>query len=254
MKLYHKVALVTGSSRGIGRAIALSLAEEGADIGINYLDEPTGTNLHQAQQVKEEIELLGRKALVLQADVAEENQVQKMVKDFVSFFGKIDILVNNAGIIRDVTLKKMTREDWEVVLTVNLTGIFYCTFAVISYLRQQGSGRIVNIASIIGQTGNVGQSNYAASKAGVIGFTKSVARELAGKGITVNAVAPGFIETDMLKGLPEERKNQILSCIPLGRFGTPREVAAAVVFLCSEAASYITGQVWNVNGGLYMPD
>ncbi|HOJ39758.1 MAG TPA: 3-oxoacyl-[acyl-carrier-protein] reductase, partial [bacterium] len=244
----------TGSSRGIGRAVAQALAGEGAHVGLNYLADPSGVNLAQANEVSQQIQQMGGKTILLQADVSRQEEVTSMVKDFINFFGRIDILINNAGIVRDVTLKNMTGQDWEEVISVNLTGVFHCTAAVINQMRQQASGRIINIASVIGQMGNVGQSNYAASKAGVIAFTKSVAREVARKGITVNAVAPGFIETDMLKTIPEEIRRQILTGIPLGRFGTPEEVAAAVIFLASEAASYITGQVLNVNGGLYMLD
>ncbi|MCM8757347.1 MAG: 3-oxoacyl-[acyl-carrier-protein] reductase [Candidatus Omnitrophica bacterium] len=252
MKLKDKIALVTGSSRGLGKAIALALAENGANIGVNYINEPSGTNRLQANQVKYEIEKIGRKAILLQADVSCQEEVSRMIQEFLTTFSRIDILVNNAGIVRDITLKNMSREDWETVISVNLTGVFFCTSAVINHMREQGSGRIINIASVVGQMGNIGQSNYAASKAGVIGLTKSLAQEVARKGITVNAIAPGFIETDMVKTIPEEIRQQIIARIPLGRFGTPREVAAAVVFLASAEASYITGQVLNVNGGLYM--
>lgn len=243
---------MTGSSRGIGKAIALALAREGADIGINYVADPSGTNLAQAGEAKELIERLGRKAVVLQADVANQDGVRRMVADFLAAFGKMDILINNAGIVRDMTLKNMPKEAWDAVIAVNLTGVFNCTSAVVNHMRERGTGRIISIASIIGQTGNIGQSNYSASKAGVIGFTKSVAREVARKGITVNAIAPGFIETDMLKGVPEEIRKRVLQEIPLARFGAPEDVAGAAVFLASDSASYITGQVLNVNGGLFM--
>lgn len=252
MKLKNKVALVTGGSRGIGRAIALALAQEGAWVGINYVADDEGINFKQAKEVAERVKNMGSKGLLLQADVSCEEEVQKMVTQIVKEYGKIEILVNNAGIVRDVTLKKMRKKDWDEVIEVNLTGVFNCVRAAINYMREAGYGRIISISSIIGQTGNIGQSNYAASKAGIMGFVKSIAREVARKGITVNAIAPGFIQTEMLKKIPEEIKSHILQQIPMGRFGTPDDIGQLVVFLVSDESSYITGQTIHINGGLYM--
>ncbi len=252
MKLKNRVALVTGGSRGIGRAIVLALAQEGAWVGINYVADDEGINFKQAKEVAERVKNMGSKSLLLQADVSCEKEVQKMVTQIVKEYGKIEILVNNAGIVRDVTLKKMRKKDWDEVIGVNLTGVFNCVRTAINYMREAGYGRIISISSIIGQTGNIGQSNYAASKAGIMGFVKSIAREVARKGITVNAIAPGFIQTEMLKKIPEEIKSRILQQIPMGRFGTPDDIGQLVVFLVSDEASYITGQTIHINGGLYM--
>jgi len=246
MKLKDKVAIVTGASRGIGRAIALAFAREGANVVINFR-----TRDDLAEEVVSKIKKLGQKALKVQADVRNLEEVNEMVELVIKEFGRIDILVNNAGIIRDKTLRKMTKDDWDDVIQTNLTGIFNCCKAVWESMIKAGGGCIINISSVVGEMGNFGQTNYAASKAGVIGFTKSLAKEGARKGIRVNAIAPGFIETDMITSVPEEIKKKLLKQIPLGRFGKPEEVAKLAVFLASEDASYITGQTININGGLY---
>jgi 3-oxoacyl-[acyl-carrier protein] reductase len=245
--LSGKVALVTGGSRGIGRAISLALAEAGADILVNYARSDK-----QADEVKREIEALGRKCVTVRADVSKFEQAQNLGKAVINHFGKVDILVNNAGVNRDRTLRRMTPEQWNEVIQTNLTSLFNCTKAVIEPMIAQGGGVIISISSIIGEMGNVGQTNYAATKAGIIGFTKSLARELASNNIRVNAVAPGFIETDMLGTVPEDIRKQILTQIPLGRFGTPKEIALAVLYLCSPAASWITGITLRINGGHYI--
>jgi len=247
MGLENKVALVTGASGGIGKAVALALAAQGADIAINY-----SGNAEAAQGVKAEVEKMGRKAFTVKANVASSQDVEEMVKNVLEQFGKIDILVNNAGITRDNLLMRMKEEDWDAVLETNLKGIFLCTKSVAKPMMKQRSGKIINIASVSGQMGNAGQANYSAAKAGVIGFTKTVARELAARNITSNAVAPGFIATKMTDVLPDDVKENILKQVPLGRLGTPEEVAQAVVFLASPAADYITGQVISVNGGMFM--
>jgi 3-oxoacyl-[acyl-carrier protein] reductase len=252
MRLEGRIALVTGSSRGIGKAIALRMAEEGAIIGINYVADPDGRNLKDAEDTAAEIAQLGSESIILQADVSNDTQVDEMVQTLFNKYGKIDILVNNAGIIRDVTLKKMTKQDWDAVIGVNLTGVFNCTRAVIDYMREAGYGRIVSISSISGQQGNIGQCNYAAAKAGIMGFTKSIAREGARKGITANAIAPGIIVTEMGMSIPEEFLNAFKQQIPIGKLGDPKDIANAAVFLASDESSYITGQVIHVNGGLYM--
>jgi 3-oxoacyl-[acyl-carrier protein] reductase len=247
MTLIGKVALVTGASRGIGRAIALKLAGQGADIAVNYAG-----NTAAAEKVAEEIRALGRRVMLCQCSVADAAACQDMVKAVVKEMGRLDILVNNAGITRDGLLMRMKEEDWDAVLTTNLKGVFNCTKAVLRTMMKQKSGRIVNMASVVGEMGNAGQANYAAAKAGVIGFTKATAKEVASRGITVNAVAPGFIATDMTKVLDETVQNQMLMAIPLGRQGQPEDVANAVSFLASEEAAYITGQVLNVDGGMVM--
>ncbi|WP_022853796.1 3-oxoacyl-[acyl-carrier-protein] reductase [Thermodesulfatator atlanticus] len=247
MKLENRIALVTGASRGIGRAIALALAKEGADVIVNY-----ASSAEAAKEVVSEIKALGRKAIALKFDVASFDEVQNAVKEAEENFGPIDILVNNAGITRDTLLMRMKEEDWDKVLGVNLKGAFNCSKAVIQGMMKRRFGRIINISSVIAFSGNPGQTNYAAAKAGLIGFTKSLAREVATRGITVNAVAPGYIETDMTAKIPEKIKQAILAQIPMGRVGKAEEVAPAVVFLASEEASYITGAVIHVNGGLYM--
>jgi 3-oxoacyl-[acyl-carrier protein] reductase len=247
MALEGKVALVTGASRGIGRAIALTLAKNGADIAINFAG-----NVTAAEGVAGEIKAMGRKAILVQGSVTDTATCQEMVNKVISELGKIDILVNNAGITRDGLLMRMSSEDWDAVLTTNLKGVFNCTKAVIKPMMKQRSGRIVNMASVVGETGNAGQANYAAAKAGVIGFTKTMAKEIASRGITVNAVAPGFIATDMTKVLPDKVKEAMETGIPLGRAGEPQDVANAVLFFVSDNAAYITGQVLNVDGGMVM--
>ncbi|MEH2203361.1 MAG: 3-oxoacyl-[acyl-carrier-protein] reductase [Nostoc sp.] len=244
--LQDKVAIVTGASRGIGRAIAIELASQGAIAVVNYANSNAA-----AEAVVTEITSAGGQAIALQADVSKIEQVDALVNAVMEKFKRVDILVNNAGITRDTLLLRLKPEDWQAVIDLNLTGVFLCTRAASKIMLKQRSGRIINITSVAGQMGNPGQSNYSAAKAGVIGFTKSVAKELATRGITVNAVAPGFITTDMTSDLnnPED----ILKYIPLGRFGQPEEVAGMVRFLAADpAATYITGQVFNVDGGMVM--
>ncbi|MBR1552504.1 MAG: 3-oxoacyl-[Schwartzia sp.] len=247
MLLDGKCALVTGASRGIGRAIALRLAAEGAKVALNFAGNEAAANA-----VREEIEAAGGEAILVKADVANEAAVQEMVQKTADAFGRIDILVNNAGITRDGLLARMKEEDWDAVLSTNLKGVFLTTKAVTKLMMKQRAGRIVNMASVVGITGNAGQANYSAAKAGVIGFTKTIAKELASRGITANAVAPGFIDTDMTSVLSDKAKEAALSGIPLGRMGTPEDIADAVLFLVSDSASYITGQVLHVDGGMVM--
>ncbi len=245
--LAGKIAVVTGASRGIGRAIAIRLAGEGATVVINY-----NGSKEKAEEVKQEIEGAGGKAAVCQCNVADFDQCQAFIQKVIDKFGRIDILVNNAGITRDGLLMKMSEEDFDQVIETNLKGAFHTIrFASRQMLRQK-SGRIINLSSVVGVTGNAGQANYAASKAGVIGLTKSAARELASRGITVNAIAPGFIETDMTSVLSEKVKEGAAAGIPLGAFGKPEDVAAAAAFLASDEAGYITGQVLHVDGGMVM--
>lgn len=245
--LAGKIAVVTGASRGIGRAIAIRLAGEGATVVINY-----NGSKEKAEEVKQEIEGAGGKAAVCQCNVADFDQCQAFIQKVIDEFGRIDILVNNAGITRDGLLMKMSEEDFDQVIETNLKGAFHTIrFASRQMLRQK-SGRIINLSSVVGVTGNAGQANYAASKAGVIGLTKSAARELASRGITVNAIAPGFIETDMTGVLSEKVKEGAAAGIPLGAFGKPEDVAAAAAFLASDGAGYITGQVLHVDGGMVM--
>ncbi len=247
MNLTGKVALVTGASRGIGQATAIDLAKAGADIVVNFIG-----NEAVAQETVEAIEALGRKAIKIKADVGNADDVQAMVDEAVAAFGHIDILVNNAGITRDGLLIRMKDSDWDDVLNINLKGVYLVTKAVAKLMVKQRAGRIINMTSVSGVTGNVGQANYAAAKAGVIGFTKTCAKELAARGITVNAVAPGFIETAMTDVLPEKIKEGITATVPFGRMGQPEEIASVVTFLASDFASYITGQVLNVDGGMVM--
>lgn len=247
MTLENKVALVTGGSRGIGRAIVLALAQRGADVAINFAG-----NVAAAEQVAAEVQQLGRKALLVQGDVADTEACAAMVDKVVSELGRIDILVNNAGITRDGLLMRMKEADWDAVLTTNLKGVFNCTKAAVKYMMKQRAGKIVNISSVVGVMGNAGQANYAAAKAGVIGFTKSVAKEVASRGITANAVAPGFIATDMTSVLPEKVVEEMAAGIPLKRAGQPEDVANAVLFLVSDEAAYITGQTLHVDGGMVM--
>ncbi len=245
-RLRDRVAVVTGASRGIGRAIAIALASEGAKIAINYASNSTA-----ADQLVEEITAAGGEATAIQANVSKVDSVDALIKTVTDQWGRIDILVNNAGITRDTLLLRMKPEDWQAVIDTNLTGVFLCTRAVSKLMLKQKSGRIINIASVAGQMGNPGQANYSAAKAGVIGFTKTVAKELASRGITVNAVAPGFISTDMTKDL--KGGEEILKFIPLARYGEPEEVAGLVRFLAADpAAAYITGQTINVDGGMVM--
>ncbi len=244
MLLDAKIAVVTGASRGIGRAIALKLAAEGAKVVVNYAG-----NVHAAEEVVKKIEGLGGEAFAFQCDVADGAAVDAMVKETIARFGALDILVNNAGITRDALLLRMKEEDWDSVLATNLKGMFLCTKAVSRRMMKQKSGRILNMASVVGVAGNAGQANYAAAKAGVIGFTKSAAKELASRNITVNAIAPGFIATDMTAALDRE---EILKTIPLARLGVPEDVAETAAFLVSDKASYITGQTIHVDGGMVM--
>ena len=247
MNLTGKVALVTGASRGIGQATAIDLAKAGADVVVNFIG-----NEAVAQETVEKIEALGRKAIKIKANVGDADDVQAMVDEAIATFGHIDILVNNAGITRDGLLIRMKDSDWDEVLNINLKGVYLVTKAVAKLMVKQRAGRIINMTSVSGVTGNVGQANYAAAKAGVIGFTKTCAKELAARGITVNAVAPGFIETAMTDVLPEKIKEGIAATVPFGRMGQPEEIASVVTFLASDFASYITGQVLNVDGGMVM--
>jgi 3-oxoacyl-[acyl-carrier protein] reductase len=246
MSLNGKVAIVTGAAQGIGRTIAEWLAQDGADIAVVDVDPG------RAQETIEAIKKLGRRTLNIKVNVADWNDVKAMTDQVLKEWGKIDILVNNAGITRDGLLMRMKEEDWNLVLQVNLNGTFHCTKAVMQPMTKQRYGRIVNIASIVGVMGNAGQANYAASKAAVIGFTKTVAREYASRSVTVNAVAPGFIDTAMTQGLSSDVKDLLQKQIPLGRLGQSSDVAAAVRFLASDEAAYITGQVIHVNGGMLM--
>jgi len=242
-----KTALVTGASRGIGKGIALALAARGANVAINC---NTGGEL--AEKVRDEIRGMGRSAEYYAHNVADDAEVEKMRDEILGDFGQVDILVNNAGITRDKSFKKMTREMWDDVIDVDLTGVFLVTKQFIDSMAERRWGRVVNIASVIGEIGNFGQTNYAAAKGGLIAFSKSLAREYARKGVTVNTVAPGFIKTDMTDAVPEEGLKMVTSATPVGRLGLPSEVAAGVVFLASDAASYVTGHVLDINGGYAM--
>ncbi|WP_179891053.1 MULTISPECIES: 3-oxoacyl-[acyl-carrier-protein] reductase [unclassified Bacillus (in: firmicutes)] len=245
--LEGKKALVTGASRGIGREVALELARQGADVAINY----SGSEA-KANEVVDEIKALGRKAFAIQCDVANSESVTSMIKEVVEQFGRVDILVNNAGITRDNLLMRMKEDEWDSVINTNLKGVFLCTKAVTRQMMKQRSGRIINMASIVGVSGNAGQANYVAAKAGVIGLTKTTAKELASRGITVNAIAPGFISTDMTGELPEDVQKAMLDQIPLARFGDPKDIAAVASFLASDASKYMTGQTLHVDGGMVM--
>jgi len=247
MLLANKTALVTGASRGIGRATAIELAKAGAKVAVNYAG-----NRAAAEEVVAQIQAAGGQAFMVQADVGDAAAVDAMVKSVVEHFGSIDILVNNAGITRDNLIMRMKEEDWDAVIHTNLKGIFNCTKIVTKLMMKQRYGRIVNMTSVVGVMGNAGQSNYAAAKAGVIGFTKSMAKELASRNINVNAVAPGYISTDMTADLPDQAKADLQSQIPLQRLGNPADVASAVLFLVSPGADYITGQTLHVDGGMVM--
>ncbi|MDP2730024.1 MAG: 3-oxoacyl-[acyl-carrier-protein] reductase [Dehalococcoidales bacterium] len=245
MDLSGRVAIVTGSGRGIGRAIALKLAGLGATVVINDIGDAS-----PAESVVEEIRAMKGQSMVVLADVSSSSDVERMVEETVAAFGKVDILVNNAGITRDHLLMRMSDEDWDKVMSVNLKSVFLCTRAVLNHMIKQRWGRIVSISSIVGVVGNAGQSNYASAKAAIIGFTKSIAKEVGSRGITVNAIAPGFISTQMTQGLKEDWIQEIQKRIPVGSLGTPQDVANAVAFLASEEARYITGHVLNVDGGM----
>ncbi len=241
-----QVAVVTGASRGIGRACAIELARHGANVVVNYT-----ANEDAANATKNEIEALGAKAFVVQADVSKADQAKALIEAAEKEFGKVDILVNNAGVNRDRTIQRMSPAEWDEVIETDLSSMFYCTNAAVTGMRERNYGRIINMSSIIGQMGNLGQANYAAAKAGMIAFTKSAAKELARFNITVNAVCPGFIETDMVSALADDIKKNLIAQIPLGRFGTAEEVATTVRFLCTEGGFY-TGSQLSLNGGQYM--
>ncbi|HDJ4139063.1 TPA: 3-oxoacyl-[acyl-carrier-protein] reductase [Staphylococcus aureus] len=242
-----KSALVTGASRGIGRSIALQLAEEGYNVAVNYAGSK-----EKAEAVVEEIKAKGVDSFAIQANVADADEVKAMIKEVVSQFGSLDVLVNNAGITRDNLLMRMKEQEWDDVIDTNLKGVFNCIQKATPQMLRQRSGAIINLSSVVGAVGNPGQANYVATKAGVIGLTKSAARELASRGITVNAVAPGFIVSDMTDALKDELKEQMLTQIPLARFGQDTDIANTVAFLASDKAKYITGQTIHVNGGMYM--
>lgn len=247
MNLSGKVALVTGASRGIGKACALYLAELGAKVAINY-----SRSSEQADQVVAQIKEMGGEAIAIRADVSKQAEVETMVDETIKSLGGLDILINNAGVTKDTLLIRMKEEDWDQVLDINLKGAFLVTKAAAKYMMKKRQGKIINISSVIGVSGNAGQANYAASKAGIIGFSKSIAKELAPRGILVNIIAPGFIDTDMTDVLNDQVKEAILSQIPLGRYGDPEDIAYLVGFLSSDQSQYITGQVIHVDGGMVM--
>lgn len=247
MSLADKVAIVTGSSRGIGRAIALKLAEAGARVVVNYSNHEAA-----AAEVVAAIQQDGGQAMAVQADVSKPEDANRLVQSALAVFGHVDILVNNAGITRDALVLRMSEDDWDRVMATNLKGAFLCTKAALRPMVRQRSGRIINVSSVVGLAGNAGQANYAAAKAGLIGFTKAIAKEVGSRGITANAVAPGFIDTDMTRQLPDAVKDEAVRQIPLGRFGRVEDVAEAVAYLASDAASYVTGQVLNIDGGMVM--
>ncbi len=244
----NRVAVITGGSKGIGRAIAFKFAEEKADIVIFHYDPDNSASEQTLKMLKE----IGVNVRSFKVDVSNKEEVDSAFNEVFSEFKRIDVLINNAGITKDTLLVRMNEKDWDMVLDINLKGVYNCTHAVLRNMIKQKRGWIVNISSVVGQIGNVGQANYAASKAGIMGFTKSVAKEVAMRGIKVNAVAPGFIDTEMTAKIPEKVKDEFLKQIPMGRLGTPEEVAEVVYWLCSKSASYVTGQVIHVNGGMYM--
>jgi 3-oxoacyl-[acyl-carrier protein] reductase len=252
MMLKGKTALITGASRGLGAAIALAFAREGASIAVNYIQVPDRDNAAEAQEVVAQASQLGVDAMAVCADVTDQAQVDGMVAQVLERFGVLDIMVNNAGIVRDRTIKNLDKSDWDAVIAVNLTAAYNCIHAVVNHMRDRNSGRIISISSVVGQMGNIGQANYAASKAGLMGLTKSVAREVARRGITVNAIAPGFMDTEMSQVLGEEILAAVRAQIPMGYLGEAQDIADAAVFLASDRAKYITGQTLAVNGGLYM--
>ena len=245
--LSNKIAVVTGASRGIGRQVAKDLASYGATVVANY------PNINDsAEQTVEEIEKSGGTAVMTEFDVSDFDAVQEGIGSVIDKFGGVDILINNAGITRDGLFLRMKEEDWDIVFAVNLKGVFNCTKAVVRSMSKQKYGRIINIASVVGEMGNAGQLNYSSTKAGVIGFTKSAAKEFGSRGITVNAISPGFIQTDITQDIPEEYKQKYMESIPLGRFGETTDISNVISFLVSDNASYITGEIVRVNGGLYM--
>ena len=244
--LQEAVAVVTGASRGLGRAIAEELAQGGAKVVVNY-----SRSKEPAEELVNQISENGGEAIAVQADVSDAEQAQKLIDEAMQEFNRVDVLVNNAGINIDRTLKKLTVEDWDTVIQVDLNSAFYTVHAVLPHMMEQGGGKIINMSSFVGEAGNVGQANYSAAKAGLLGFTKTAAQELARYGITVNAICPGFIETDMVASIPEEARNKLLKTVPLGRFGKPNEIARAVAYLV-EDGDYITGQSLDINGGVYI--
>lgn len=247
MMLAGKVALVTGASRGIGRAIALDLARNGAHVVVNYAG-----NVEKANEVVNEIKELGQESFAIKADVSNQEEVTNMIKEVLNRFNQLDILVNNAGVTKDNLIMRMKESEWDDVININLKGVFNCTKAVTRQMMKQRQGRIINVASIVGVSGNAGQANYVAAKAGVIGLTKTTAKELASRNITVNAIAPGFITTDMTDKLEENVKEEMLRQIPLARFGEPEDIAHVVTFLASEKSGYMTGQTLHIDGGMVM--
>jgi 3-oxoacyl-[acyl-carrier protein] reductase len=247
ISLEGKIALVSGASRGIGRAVALKFAECGASVVVNYL-----SSKEAADSVVNDISNIGGKAIALKSDVSDFNQAQELIKTSIDSFGKLDILVNNAGITRDKLIMLMSEKDWDDVQSTNLKSTFNCSKAAVKHMMRNRYGRIINISSVAGQMGNAGQTNYSASKAGQIGFTKALAREVAARNITVNAIAAGYIETDIWKDVPENMRDAVLTMIPMGRKGFPEEIANAVAFLASDQAAYITGQILGIDGGMAM--